>query len=89
MRTLLFTAAFSLAAFASACSEDFATKMCLSPEGTSQDCGIGCKISENEKACAKWKEKTIEICGKITKEQCQEICEKDENPTACELAAKM
>lgn len=70
---------------ASGCKEDHATKFCLGPDGTSQDCGIGCKIEKNEEACAKWAEKTRDICGKITKDECQEICTKDENPTACEL----
>ena len=89
MRNLLLVPALAFAMLAGACGEDFSTKMCLSDEGTNQDCGIACTISENEKACEKWKKMTTELCGKITKEQCQEICDADKNPTACELAAKM
>ena len=62
---------------------------CLGPDGTSQDCAISCKVDKDPDTCAKWAEKTKDICGKITKAQCQEICEKDENPTACELAKAM
>jgi hypothetical protein len=69
--------------------QGFATKMCLSAEGTSQDCGIGCKIEKNEEACKRWADKTKELCPKLTKAECQEICDKDENPTACELAKNM
>lgn len=67
------------------CGDPPATTFCLGADGTSQDCGIGCKIEKEKKACDKWAEKTKEICGKIPKEKCQEICVADENPTACEL----
>jgi hypothetical protein len=72
-------------AVSAGCKSDTVTKFCLGADGTSQDCALGCTIEENEKACAKWAEKTKEICGKVSKEECQEICVKDENPTACEL----
>lgn len=78
------------AAFLTACKQDGpATKFCLGADGTSQDCGIGCKIEENEKACAKWEEKTVKICEDAGKEACQEICEADENKYACEKAKSM
>jgi hypothetical protein len=64
-------------------------KFCLGDDGTSQDCGISCKVDKDPDTCAKWAEKTKALCAKITKAQCQEICEKDENPTACELAKAM
>ena len=64
-------------------------KFCLGADGTSQDCGISCKTDKDPECCAKWAEKTKAICAKITKAQCQEICEKDENPTACEIAKTM
>lgn len=89
MRSFLAACILTLCASTTGCSEDFATKMCLSEEGTSQDCGISCGISKNEKACAKWAKMTTELCGKIGKEKCQEICVADKNPTACDLAAKM
>lgn len=66
-----------------------ACKFCLGPDGTSQDCGISCKTDKDPECCAKWAEKTKDICAKITKAQCQEICDKDENPTACEIAKTM
>ena len=71
------------------CGDDQATKFCLGADGTSQDCAIGCKTAKNKKACDKWAEKTRELCPKVGKEKCQEICEKDGNPTACELAKSM
>jgi len=75
---------------ATACgSEHHATKFCLGADGTSQDCGIGCKIEKQKEACEKWAEKTRALCAKVTKAECQEICVKDENPTACELAKAM
>jgi hypothetical protein len=74
-----------LLSFVGCKSEGHATQFCLGPDGTSQDCGLGCTIEKNEKACAKWAEKNKELCGKISKEECQEICEKDQNLTACEL----
>lgn len=78
-----------LGTFLIGCEEDAATKFCLGADGTSQDCAIGCKTAKNKKACDKWAEKTREICPKVGKAACQEICEKDENPTACELAKSM
>lgn len=66
-----------------------AAKFCLGPDGTSQDCGISCKVDKDPETCAKWAEKTKDICAKIKKSECQEICDKDENPTACELAKAM
>jgi hypothetical protein len=83
MQRLLVPALFALALVG--CQKNHATEFCLGPDGTSQDCGIGCTIEKQETACAKWAEKTKELCGKITKEECQEICDKDKNPTACEL----
>jgi hypothetical protein len=67
----------------------FATRMCLSAEGTSQDCGIGCKIEKDKDACQRWEQKTRELCPRLTKAECQDICDKDQNPTACELAKSM
>ena len=83
--SLFATFLFGLAVSAGCKSDGPATTFCLGADGNSQDCGIGCTVEENEKACAKWAEKTKELCGKISKEECQEICTKDENPTACEL----
>lgn len=64
-------------------------KFCLGADGTSQDCAISCKVDKDPETCAKWAEKTKAICAKITKAECQEICDKDENPTACEIAKTM
>lgn len=64
-------------------------KFCLGADGTSQDCAISCKIDKDPDTCARWAEKTKAICAKISKVKCQEICDKDENPTACELAKAM
>ncbi len=64
-------------------------KFCLGADGTSQDCGISCKVDKDPETCAKWAEKTKAICAKITKAQCQDICVKDENPVACDLAKAM
>jgi hypothetical protein len=66
-----------------------AAKFCMGSDGTSQDCGISCKIDKDEDSCARWAEKTRGICAKISKAECQEICVKDENPTACELVKTM
>lgn len=82
-------ALFAVLALAGCKKDGPATTFCLGPDGTSQDCGIGCKVEENEKACEKWKEKTIEICDKAGKDACQEICEADENDYACEKAKSM
>lgn len=64
-------------------------KFCLGPDGNSQDCAISCKVDRDKETCALWAEKTKAICGKISKKECQDICEKDENPTACEIAKTM
>lgn len=66
-----------------------AAKFCLGDDGTSQDCGISCKVDKDPDTCAKWAEMTKALCAKLTKAQCQEICDKDENPTACEIAKSM
>jgi hypothetical protein len=80
----------SLALATSACNkEDFATKMCLSDEGTHQDCGIACTISESKAACEKWERMTVELCDKVGKQVCQEICEADKNDYACTKAKSM
>lgn len=70
-------------------SESAATKFCLGADGTSQDCGIACKVDKGKEVCDKWAKQTKDLCPKLTKAQCQEICVKDENPTACELAKTM
>lgn len=80
---------FLLAFAFSACQDDYATKMCLSAEGTHQDCGISCSISESKEACAKWETMTKELCDKVGKEKCEEICKADENKYACEKAKTM
>lgn len=69
--------------------QDEATKFCLSAEGTHQDCGIACTISKSEEACKKWETMTIELCDKVGKQQCQEICEADNNEYACTKAKSM
>jgi hypothetical protein len=71
------------------CKEDYPTKMCLSDEGTHQDCGIACTISESDEACAKWETMTVELCDKAGKDKCQEICEADKNKYACDKAKSM
>jgi hypothetical protein len=62
---------------------------CLGADGNSQDCGIACKVTKDEACCAKWAELTKKVCAKITKAECQSICEKDENPVACDIAKTM
>lgn len=69
--------------------QDEATKFCLSAEGTHQDCGIACTISKNQDACKKWEAMTIELCDKVGKDQCQEICVADSNEYACSKAKSM
>jgi len=41
-----------------------ATEFCLGPDGTSQDCGIGCTIEKQETACAKWALRVVARYGK-------------------------
>lgn len=86
---LALTLSFVFAAVLGGCGDDYATKMCLSAEGTNQDCGIACTISESKEACAKWEKMTIELCDKAGKEACQEICEADKNDYACTKAKSM
>lgn len=82
--------AFVLFLLIPACSsKSAAVGFCLGADGTSQDCGIACKVDKDEACCAKWAEKTKAICAKITKAECQEICDKDQNPTACDIAKTM
>jgi hypothetical protein len=66
-----------------------AVGFCLGADGTSQDCGIACKVDKDPDCCAKWAELTKKICAKISKAECQSICDKDENPTACEIVKTM
>lgn len=90
MNKLSLVLLFVTAAFAAGCGgKSAAVGFCLGPDGTSQDCGIACKIDKDEKSCAKWAEQTKTLCAKLTKEKCQEICTADENPTACEIAKTM
>jgi hypothetical protein len=91
LRPALLTLAFASAALlGGGCNQqDEATKFCLSAEGTSQDCGIACTISKSEEACKKWEKLTIELCDKVGKQQCQEICEADNNEYACTKAKSM
>ena len=73
-----------------ACSKkNPAVGFCLGPDGTSQDCGIACKVVEDKESCDKWADMTLKLCSKITKAQCQEICDKDKNPYACDIAKQM
>lgn len=89
-KSALLTLAFTSAVLLSACNQqDEATKFCLSAEGTHQDCGIACTISKADEACKKWEKMTIELCDKVGKEQCQEICEADKNEYACTKAKSM
>jgi hypothetical protein len=75
---------------AAACKQqDEATKFCLSAEGTHQDCGIACTISKSDEACKKWEKLTIELCDKVGKQQCEEICEADTNEYACSKVKSM
>jgi hypothetical protein len=90
LESALLTFAFMAAALLGACNQqDEATKFCLSAEGTHQDCGIACTISKSEEACKKWETMTIELCDKVGKQQCQEICEADNNEFACTKAKSM
>jgi hypothetical protein len=66
-----------------------ATKFCLSAEGTYQDCGIACDVTKDEDACKKWADQTRALCGKISKDECNQLCTKDKNQTACDLAKAM
>ena len=83
--------ALTSAALLGACvkRQDEVTKFCLSAEGTHQDCGIACTISKSDEACKKWETMTIELCDKVGKQQCQEICEADNNDFACVKARSM
>jgi predicted transglutaminase-like cysteine proteinase len=89
MHRFLIIAAAALSLIVGCNSQSATAKFCLSAEGTSQDCGIACKIEKGKDVCDKWAEKTKALCPKLTKAECQEICVKDENPTACELAKAM
>ena len=89
-KSALLTLALTTAALLGACGgPDEATKFCLSAEGTHQDCGIACTISKADEACKKWEKMTIELCDKVGKQQCQEICEADQNQYACTKAKSM
>jgi uncharacterized lipoprotein YehR (DUF1307 family) len=82
--------ALTSAVLLAACNpQDEATKFCLSVDGTHQDCGIACTISKSDEACKKWETMTIELCDKVGKQQCQEICEADTNEFACSKAKSM
>jgi hypothetical protein len=89
MRTTNFALAALMLLALGGCQDDYATKMCLSDEGTHQDCGIACTISESDKACSKWEKMTVELCDKVGKDKCQEICEADKNKYACDKAKSM
>jgi hypothetical protein len=78
-----------LPAISLGCKKSAVVKFCLSEEGTYQDCGIACDVTKDDASCAKWAEQTTAICAKATKVECQELCTKDKNPTACELAKTM
>lgn len=73
----------------SACGPSAGVKICLSDEGNSQDCGIACDVTKDEKACAKWEKLTVTLCDKVGKEKCQEVCEADKNKYACDKAKSM
>lgn len=81
--------AFICAALLGSCTQDEVTKFCLSAEGTHQDCGMACMISKDEDACTKWEKMTIELCDKVGKGPCQEICEADNNEYACAKVESM
>jgi hypothetical protein len=70
-------------------SKSAAVGFCLGADGTSQDCAIACNVDKDEACCAKWAQKTKDLCAKLPKAKCQEICEKDQNPTACAIAKTM
>ena len=89
MRPALLTFAFLSAALLGCNRPDEVTKFCLSAEGTNQDCGIACTISKSDEACKKWEKMTLELCDKVGKQQCQEICEADKNEYACTKAKSM
>jgi hypothetical protein len=69
--------------------ESTVTKFCLSAEGTYQDCGIACDVTKDEDACKKWADQTHAVCGEISKQECNQLCEQDQNQTACEVAKTM
>lgn len=87
-RLLVFVVCALLSAVACK-KQDYPTKMCLSEEGTYQDCGIACSVSKSEEACAKWSEQTTKICDERGKQACEELCEADDNAAACEKAKAM
>jgi hypothetical protein len=89
MRSLALALVFASVVIIGCKKDDYTTEMCLSQEGTHQDCGIACTISKSEEACSKWETMTIELCDKAGKDACQEICEADENPYACTKAKSM
>jgi uncharacterized lipoprotein YehR (DUF1307 family) len=90
MKSALFVLAFSSAVLLGACNQqDEATKFCLSAEGTHQDCEIACTIIKSDEACKKWEKLTIELCDKVGKQPCEEICEADKNEYACTKVKSM
>ena len=65
------------------CEEPAANKFCKGADGTVQDCGIACDTTKKEDVCKLYESKTKELCDKVGKKDCQEICDKDKNEHAC------
>ncbi len=65
------------------CEEPQANQFCKGPDGTIQDCGIACDTTKKEDVCKLFASKTKELCDKVGKDKCQDICDKDKNEHAC------
>ncbi len=65
------------------CEEPAANKFCKGADGTVQDCGIACDTSKEADVCKLYETKTKELCDKVGKADCQEMCDKGKNEHAC------
>jgi hypothetical protein len=72
------------------CNEEpAANKFCKGADGTVQDCGIACKTTKADDVCKLFEKKTQELCDKVQKPGCQDICDKDKNEHACAYVKTM
>lgn len=65
-----------------ACEEPVANQFCKGKDGTVQDCGIACDTTKKEDVCKLYETKTKELCDKVGKADCQEMCDA-KNEHAC------
>lgn len=80
--TLALAVSFAATLVTIGCEEPAANKFCKGPDGTVQDCGIACDTTKKEDVCKLFESKTKELCDKVGKKDCQEMCD-GKNEHAC------